>query len=158
MGWKRCTNSLIVWCIKHSIILHNCSYNIVKDAWNVLANLYYTHNEASFAYLCKKLTNTILTKIKDLNYKLAFASDTIASGSLVQIVLDGLLDYYWNLASMLRIMMKRNLNSVKFDKLIIITLKEYKSKKKKTRIYLQNHAFVAKSKRQIKSTTTKLHL
>ena len=105
--------------MKRSIIPHIRSCKTVKEAWDVLANLYQVRNEARVAYLRKQLEtehmnegdsmDAFLTKIKDL-------------GSLVKIALDGLPDSYHSFASTLRLMMKGNPNALKFDELITVLL------------------------------------
>ena len=51
--WAR--DLIVTLSIKHSIISHIFSCDIVKEAWDVLANMYCTGNKVGVSYLCKKL-------------------------------------------------------------------------------------------------------
>ena len=58
--------------------------------------------------------NTFLTKIKDFKEQLISADEVLCDSSLVQTVLNGLLDSYQSFASTLCLMMKGNPNALSF--------------------------------------------
>ncbi|MCO5548145.1 hypothetical protein L7F22_001603 [Adiantum nelumboides] len=80
-----------------------------KQAWDILASHYVGRNEAKIALLCKELESkimkeendmdTFLPGVKDVNEQLISASEVISDSSLVQTVLDALLDSYQTFVS-----------------------------------------------------------
>ncbi|RYA53530.1 hypothetical protein, partial [Enterobacter cloacae complex sp. CH23B] len=74
-----------------------------KQAWDILAGLYASRNEAKIALLRKELESkimheeddmdTFLVGVKDINEQLISAGEVISDNSLVQTVLDALPDF-----------------------------------------------------------------
>ncbi|MCO5551012.1 hypothetical protein L7F22_004507 [Adiantum nelumboides] len=95
--------------VKRTITPHICSTKSTKQAWDILAGLYASWNEAKIALLRKELeskimneendTDTFLAGVKDINEKIFFAGEVISNSSLVQSVFDALPDLYQTFAS-----------------------------------------------------------
>ncbi|MCO5611356.1 hypothetical protein L7F22_065609 [Adiantum nelumboides] len=85
----------------------------IKDAqahaWDILASLYASRNEAKIALLCKELESkimheddemdTFLAGVNEINEQFIFVGEVISDSFLVQIVLDALPDSYQTFAS-----------------------------------------------------------
>ncbi|MCO5563014.1 hypothetical protein L7F22_016650 [Adiantum nelumboides] len=102
-------HALIVLSVKCTITPHIRSTNFAKQAWDILAGLYAGRNEAKIALLRKELESkimneeddmdTFLAGVKDINEQLIFAGEVISDSSLMQTILDALLDSYQTFAS-----------------------------------------------------------
>ncbi|MCO5576757.1 hypothetical protein L7F22_030576 [Adiantum nelumboides] len=127
-------HALIAMSVKRTITPHIRSTKSAKQAWDILAGLYGGRNEAKIALLRKELESkimneeddmdTFLVGIKDINEQLISAGEIISNSSLVQTVLDALLDSYQTFASTWRLMNQRNLDVVKFDEVCTLLLQE----------------------------------
>ena len=73
-------------------------------------------------------------------------SKIIIENSLVQTDPDGLPNSYQIFVSMLKLMMKGNLNAIKFDELIILLLYEEQSRQNRSNIHVLDHTFIANQK------------
>ena len=69
-----------------------------------------------------------LTEIKHLKEKLIFVDEMIPDRSLVQTVVNGLLDSYQTFASIVPLMMKGNPNALLFEEFIFVLLQEGQSR------------------------------
>ncbi|MCO5553899.1 hypothetical protein L7F22_007425 [Adiantum nelumboides] len=117
-------HALIALFVKRTITPHICSAKSTKQAWDILAGLYASRNEAKIALLRKELESkimneeddmdTFLAGIKDINEQLISVGEIISDSSLVQTVLDALPDSYQTFASTWRLMNQRNPDIVKF--------------------------------------------
>ncbi|MCO5548271.1 hypothetical protein L7F22_001728 [Adiantum nelumboides] len=106
----------IALSIKHNITPHIYSAKTAQQAWDILAGLYASQNEAKISYLHEELEskimqedddmNVFLVEIKDLQEHLIFAREVIPDHSLVQIVLDALPESYQTFASTWRLVAK----------------------------------------------------
>ncbi|MCO5587422.1 hypothetical protein L7F22_041371 [Adiantum nelumboides] len=95
---------------------HIRSAKSAKQAWDILAILYASRNEAKIALLRKELESKImneeddmdifLASVKDVNEQLISVGEVISASSLVQIVLDALLDSYQTYINMLGLCME----------------------------------------------------
>ncbi|MCO5580502.1 hypothetical protein L7F22_034370 [Adiantum nelumboides] len=127
-------HALIVLSIKCTITPHICSAKSTKQAWDILANHYAGRDEAKIALLRKELeskimneeddTDTFLAGVKDVNEQLIFLGEVILDSSLLQTVLDALLDSYQTFASTWRLMNQRNPKVIKFDEVCTMLLQE----------------------------------
>ena len=70
----------------------------------------------------------------------------IPDSSLVQTVLNGLLDSYQSFASTLRLMMKGNPNALSFEELVSILLQEDQSRQNRSIMCVADEAFLASQK------------
>ncbi|MCO5613500.1 hypothetical protein L7F22_067777 [Adiantum nelumboides] len=132
-------HALIVLSMKRTITPHIHLAKSAKQAWEILAGLYASRNEAKIALLRKELESkiineeenmdTFLAGIKDVNEQLISTGEVISDSSLVQTVLDALLDSYQTFASTWRLMNQRNPEVVKFDKVCTLLLQEALSRK-----------------------------
>ena len=106
-------HALIALSVKRTITPHIHSAKSAKQAWDILADLYASCNEAKIALLRKELESqtmneeddmdTFLAGIKDINEQLISAGEVIYDSSIVQTVLDALPDTYQNFASTWRL-------------------------------------------------------
>ena len=95
---------MIALSVKQNITPHIHTTKTAKQAWDTLAHLYAGRNEAKISYLRKELEskvmqeeddmNVFLAEIKDLKEQLISAGEVIPDHSLVQTVLDALLESY----------------------------------------------------------------
>ena len=125
-------HALLALSIKCTIIPHIHSCKTSKEAWDTLVTLYQVRNEARVTYLRKQLESehmnegdsmdNFLTKVKDLKEQLIAANELLQDSTLVQSVLNGLLDSYQSFASTLRLMMKGNPNALSFEELVFVLL------------------------------------
>ena len=91
--------------------------------------------------------DTFLTKIKDFKEQLISADEVLSDSSLVQTVLNGLLDSYQSFASTLCLMMKGNPNALSFEELVsILLLQEDQSRQNMNTMRIVDQAFVANQK------------
>ena len=67
----------------------------------------------------------------------------IPDSSLVQTVLNGLLDSYQSFASTLRLMMKGNPNALSFEELVSVLLQEDQSRQNRSIMRVADQAFLA---------------
>ena len=70
----------------------------------------------------------------------------IPDSSLVQTVLNGLLDSYQSFASTLRLMMKGNPNALSFEELVSVLLQEDQSRQNRSIMRVANQAFLVSQK------------
>ena len=157
-------HALIALSVKHTIIPHIWSCKSAKDAWNTLARLYQVRNEARVAYLRKQLESehmnegdsmdNFLTKIKDLKEQLIAADEILPDNSLVQTVLNGLLDLYQSFASTLRLMMKGDPNALLFEELVTILLQEDQSRQNRSIMRVADQAFIASQRGKGKAASS----
>ena len=87
--------------------------------------------------------DSFLTKIKDFKEQLISADEVLSDSSLVQTVLNGLLDSYQSFASTLCLMMKGNPNALSFEELVSILLQEDQSRQNRNTMHVADQAFVA---------------
>ncbi|MCO5564978.1 hypothetical protein L7F22_018648 [Adiantum nelumboides] len=102
--------------IKNNITPFIHSARTTRQAWDILASLHASRNEAKISYLCKELEskimqedddmNFILSEVKDLKEKLIFVGEVIPNHSLVQAVLDALPQPYQTFASTWRVVIE----------------------------------------------------
>ncbi|MCO5571407.1 hypothetical protein L7F22_025147 [Adiantum nelumboides] len=125
-------HAFISLSVKRIITPHIRSAKSAKQAWDILAGLYAGRIEAKIALLRKELESkimneeddmdTILASVKNINEQLISAGEVISDSSLVQIVLDALLESYQTFVSTWRLMNQRNPEVVKFDEVYTLLL------------------------------------
>lgn len=86
--------------------------------------------------------DSFLVEIKDLKEQLATVEEIIPDTLLMHTILDGLPDSHHSFASTLRLLMKENLNAIKFKELMVILLQEEQSRKIWSNMSVTDQAFM----------------